>query len=938
MKHLVGLFLSRGVIVWAAAILIPACGGSSGGGSRPRPGTLAFLSGSVSGGEGTTLTVTVRRTGGSRGAASVSYAMADGAAVAPVDYLSAAGVLNWADGDAADRTIQIPLAMEANVEGDETFTVTLSGATGASLGAPAAAIVTIQAQGAADVTPPTVLVRHPDSGAVGVARNTNISATFSEDMSPASLTPASFSVSGGVTGTVTYDAVSRTALFIPDADLAASTLFTVTLSTAVSDTAGITLAAPSVWSFTTGVGNDTTAPSVSSALPADGATQVSLATHQKITFSEPMDRAATNAAISLSPAPLYPLQFLWEATGDVVWVVFDTVSPPGISGTDLLVENTAYTVTVGFGAKDLAGNPLAAADSVTWTTRTDATPPILVSISPDQTTTVPAGTTVYTLTFNEPMDTTVGSAWIDGPNVTFQEDVGGPQNSPDMDIAWASATQFTITLLAPLPAGRAYDFVMGQMRDTAGNKMTNQNPYDDLEFGKLRFPVVTAGPGTDLTPPTITARWPAPGGVNVSRQTDIFIGFSEPMSADMGAHVNVSGAGATEIEAEYNFGATLLNLRPRKAWPASTTLTVTVSNGMKDAAGNAIAGTSWSFTTAAANVNPMVPDYAASGISPGSVDLDPALGLYFFLRFKETGASIMAVPAEQTLAPENMVVQANTTVALPLKGYRLRYDEFSLYVEPLANTGAAPLLSNTTYTVTLLSTLVDNEDVPIVQTSFSFTTAVAATNCRPLVIGNEASYFATGAGARADLWVNFKDQDADTFTVEGADDLDGNVFGLTGSVYLGVHIFDYSSGGVEAGLDTPGAHRITFTVDDGTALPGHIVTIEHDAFLFEASLIPSVTAPAGGANTTATPTFTWAAFPANLGAHILVLKISEDPSGDSVYDVLLDPSTTSYTLPADRALAPGDYKWSVAFFHLTDIPQDTAGFGATGSETFTVGP
>ena len=107
------------------------------------PGTLGFAVIDVSVNEpaGTAL-LSVTRTGGSDGAVSVNYATAYATATA-ADFTATSGILNWANGDSAAKTITVPITNDTLFEPDEAFTVTLSGVTGsATLGA-AAATVTI---------------------------------------------------------------------------------------------------------------------------------------------------------------------------------------------------------------------------------------------------------------------------------------------------------------------------------------------------------------------------------------------------------------------------------------------------------------------------------------------------------------------------------------------------------------------------------------------------------------------------------------------------------------------------------------------------------------------------------------------------------------------------------------------------------------------------
>jgi len=100
------------------------------------------------------VTISVTRTGGSSGAASVNYATSDGTAVQPGDYTSASGTLNWADGDAADKTFTVTIINDLAAEPSETLNLTLSSASGASLGSPSAATVTILANDSAAAAVP----------------------------------------------------------------------------------------------------------------------------------------------------------------------------------------------------------------------------------------------------------------------------------------------------------------------------------------------------------------------------------------------------------------------------------------------------------------------------------------------------------------------------------------------------------------------------------------------------------------------------------------------------------------------------------------------------------------------------------------------------------------------------------------------------------------
>ena len=107
-----------------------------------------------------------------------------------------------------------------------------------------------------DKTAPKVSSVSPTSGARNVARNTSVTATFSEKMDPATLTTSTVTlVKSGTTtpiisATVSYDNSTKTVTLTPSSTLGARTKYTAKMSGGVKDLAGNALAAYS-WNFTT---------------------------------------------------------------------------------------------------------------------------------------------------------------------------------------------------------------------------------------------------------------------------------------------------------------------------------------------------------------------------------------------------------------------------------------------------------------------------------------------------------------------------------------------------------------------------------------------------------------------------------------------------------------------------------------------------------------
>jgi hypothetical protein len=230
--------------------------------------------------------------------------------------------------------------------------------------------------------------------------NRNITATFTKAMNPLTITTATFLVTGvsAVTGTVTLDAPNNTAIFAPAANLAFSTTYTATITTSAQDTTGNALASNFVWSFKSCATTDTTAPTVTSTVPANLASAVPV--NQKIaaTFSKGMDsRTLTATTFTLK--------------GPSTTAVAGTVSYGGNAGTiatftptSNLAVNTLFTATITSGAKDLAGNALAA--PYQWTFTTGAAPDV---VAPTVTLTVPA-TAASSVGINQAVNATFSKA------------------------------------------------------------------------------------------------------------------------------------------------------------------------------------------------------------------------------------------------------------------------------------------------------------------------------------------------------------------------------------------------------------------------------------------------------------------------------------------------------------------------------------------------
>ena len=138
----------------------------------------------------------------------------------------------------------------------------------------------------------------------------------------------------------------------------------------------------------------------------------------------------------------------------------------------------------------------------------------------------------------------------------------------------------------------------------------------------LRDVSIAETTGSDVTPPTIVGRSPAPNATEVARDASVQVQFSELMNP---ATINAStlrlrkeGASA-DVPAGVSYSGTTATLAPSAALDPSAVYTVTVDGSVQDQAGNALgANDSWSFTTAALTVN--FTDTTVSDFGAGSLD------------------------------------------------------------------------------------------------------------------------------------------------------------------------------------------------------------------------------------------------------------------------------------------------------------------------------
>jgi hypothetical protein len=373
---------------------------------------------------------------------------------------------------------------------------------------------------AADTTVPTVLGVAPTNNQQNVGLNGLVELTFSKPINPLTVSSTTVSLSYGSTPTqipttVTFDSTNTYVTFTPVEPLPASTTIKLTIS-GVQDVAGNTVTAHSS-TFVTGAAADTTAPTVVSYSPANGATNVPTNASAVLQFSEPMNLSSIVQFYCVNFSAYYYYYYsncLYDATLSAAIPANVSVSADGMTAifTPKSALTPGDTVNVySYGATDLAGN-VETAFSTTFTVGSvpDTTPPQVLSVNPiNNLTSVPVNAVVQVL-FDRP----VAANSLSG--VTLKANGSTVVTSPALSSAGQVLTLNTPDLLTP---GTTYTITINGVADLAGNSMST-----------AVTDTFTTGTGAILPNPSIVSITPANGATMVATNSSIVVQFSNPMN------------------------------------------------------------------------------------------------------------------------------------------------------------------------------------------------------------------------------------------------------------------------------------------------------------------------------------------------------------------------------------------------------------------------
>jgi len=459
-----------------------------------------------------------------------------------------------------------------------------------------------------DTTPPTILAVLPASGSTGVLTSAAISIAFSEPMDPTTLNSTSITLASGavpISGNITVSTDGKAATFTPTAALPYESTIDAAIATAAKDIVGNALAANMLWAFTTIAAPDTAAPTIVSVTPADNATNVASGSSIEANFSEAMASGTITATT------------FTVASGGTAIAGGVSLSLDGKTATFIPIAALPYessiAATIATGAKDLAGNALAANKLWAFTTTPvpDTTAPTIVSVTPgDAATNIATGSQIEA-TFSEAMASGTITA------TTFKVASGGAAIAGSVSLSADGKTAtFTPTAALPYESLITATITTGA-KDIAGNAVA---------ANKVWAFTTTVAP--DTTPPTIVSVAPADAATNIATGSPIAAQFSEMMaSGTITATTFKVASGGTTIAGSVSLSTDgkIATFTPTTALPYGSSVTATITTGVTDLAGNALAANKvWAFTTVAPpdttppTIVSVAPADAATGVATGS--------------------------------------------------------------------------------------------------------------------------------------------------------------------------------------------------------------------------------------------------------------------------------------------------------------------------------
>jgi hypothetical protein len=532
-----------------------------------------------------------------------------------------------------------------------------------------------------DTTPPTVTIT-PANGTTNAGLNAQAVLTFSKSINPATITTGSVNLLNGDVPINPATSISRdnrtVILNYNGAALPAGATITVAATHLVTDLSGNTLA-DTTSQFTTTPAVSTSAPSVISTRPGNGATGVPTNTVMTLFTSAPMNAGTIAGALHITQSGV-----LVSGTTTVGSNGQSIEFTPGSA----LTAGTPVQVYLDTTAQDIYGNYLQnfSGQFTTAGSPTD-TPAVPQAVNPFNGATGVPLNTVIQVEYNQAL--TAGSVTCTGNtgSVRLYEYATSTALTPNCSV---SGGVITITPTSNLLSGSQYQVYV----DYAFN-VTN---IDGLPVQAFPYSF-TAGTAVDNAAPTISSIAPPDTAANIGTNAGVSVNFNKainPVSVT-GSTIQLSAGSTIEVPSSISFTTdyTRTMIIPQAPLPASTTMAIAI-NGVTSEAGVAVASKTTHFNTMAG------PDFSMPVVVHTSVDSSQVVGTNaaFAMQFNKPMDPGSVNPGGVTTA---VFVYDNTTNTYVTTAITFSTDLTTVMLKPAANLTASHYFQLCSYYMTDLS-------------------------------------------------------------------------------------------------------------------------------------------------------------------------------------------------------------------------------------------
>ena len=391
----------------------------------------------------------------------------------------------------------------------------------------------------------------------------------------------------------------------PASPLTAGDSYEVILGTGILDANGLAYAGNTGWDFTASTITDQLQPSVTGFAPGQSATAIGDNGIIRVTFNKNID-----------PLTITPQDLTLTSGGNTIPYTYsyDNVSRVTITPETALPDSSQVTVSVTNGVTDGVGNAMAPA-SATFQTAAGpnfSNPHVVSSTITSGDTNVPL-TSVFTLTFDRPMDT---RTFVINNTILLEDEYLG-QYVPITASFTPDGTQMTVAPVSPLAIGRSYYLYTCSALDLTGNA-------ENCFYSYFTTSVVTLSGG-----PQILQTVPRNNATGLPINFTPEVQFDRPISEPSAANVILVGNGVpVPLTPAFANGDTVVRFQPATVLQPSTTYVLTV-NGITDPAGNAGATVTVTFTTGT-SINVSYPQVvSANPLNGSTTGTHPAIQLNF---------------------------------------------------------------------------------------------------------------------------------------------------------------------------------------------------------------------------------------------------------------------------------------------------------------------